>query len=269
VITHPRRRITVVLHDKPQSQHLLELGASIASLLQAELEGVFVEDAALFRLTGLPFLRELKRNSHTEERLDADRLLQEWRALAQAAQQALENSANAAGLDWRFRIWRGDFDNSMKELALESEMLLLGRLGSLATSRLPARRQSPRQPERHMKIGVILDDGKDAGHLLDAICELARKPGIQLILFLMPDAAEETGRALETRLREIDPQHHNIILHLSEREPTVVATRLKAAACDLLMISEGSDLLQGETMIQRLKGLPYPVVVVRQQTAYA
>lgn len=263
---HPRRRITVVLHDKPQSQHLLELGASIAALLQAEIEGIFVEDDALFRLTGLPFLRELKRDSHAEERLDATRLLQEWRALAKSAQQALENSANAAGLSWSFRVWRGDFDSGMKDLAVESEMLLLGRLGNLATSRLPARRQSTRKAERPLKIGVILDDGKEAEHLLDAICELARKPGIQLILFLMPEAAEETARALEERLREIDPQHHNITVRLTERTPAVVAARLKAAACDLLMISEGSDLLRGQTMVQRLKGLPYPVVVVRQQT---
>ena len=48
----PTRRLTVVLHDKPQSQRLLDLGARIASQLQAELEGVFVEGAALFRLTG-------------------------------------------------------------------------------------------------------------------------------------------------------------------------------------------------------------------------
>lgn len=260
---HTRRRLTVVIHDKPQSQRLLELGARIAALLQVELEGVFVEDDALFQLTGLPFLRELKRESHAEERLDAARLLHEWRALAKSTQQALESSANAAGLNWSFRVWRGDFDRGMQELALESEMLLLGRLGSLAASRLPARRQIPRRFERPMKIGVILDDDTASEQLLDAIYELARKPEIQLILFLMPEAADETVLRLQARLREIDPQHHNVMLHLTDRDPAVMTTQLKAAACDLLMISERSGLLQGQTMLQRLKGLPYPVVVVR------
>jgi len=258
-----RRRITVVLHDKPQSQRLLELGARIATQLQAELEGVFVEDAALFRLTGLPFLRELKRDSFTEQRLDAERLLQEWRATAKLAREALESSANRAGLAWSFRVWRGEIEQDLHALALESPMLLLGRLSATAPSRYPAARPVAEHRPAPLKLGVILEDDEQAERLLQAVGELSRKPEIQLILFLMPDGEPAAGSALEQRLREIDPQHHNIRVRLPDRTPANLTTRLKAAACDLLMVSEGSELLRGPRMLQRLKTLPYPVVVVR------
>lgn len=258
-----RRRVTVVLHDRPQSQRLLELGTLIASQLQAELEGVFVEDAALYRLTGLPFLRELKRDSITEERLDADRLLQEWRAMAKLAREALENSASRAGLSWSFRVWRGEFDSDLQELALESPMLLLGRLSAPTPSRYPASQAAARPSVGPLKLGVILDDSESAGRLLEAVAELSRKPEIQLVLFLLPGGLPQGDSTIEQRLAEIDPQHHNILLRLSDKDPLNLTARLKAAACDLLMISESSELLRGQTMKQRLRGLPYPVVVVR------
>jgi len=256
-----RRRITVVLHDKPQSRQLLEIGTSIASLLKAELEGVFVEDAALFRLTGLPFLRELKRDSRTEERLDADRLAQEWRAMARLAREALENSAQRAGLPWSFRVWRGELDRELLDLALESELLLLGRLSGTVPWRLRQRAAAESGKNHPLKIGVILDGGSDAERLQTIITELGKEPGIQLILFLLPE--ETAPGELPPSLQATDPRHHNIILHLNDREPGTLALQLKAAACDLLMISENSGLLRGEDMSRRLRALPFPLVVVR------
>jgi hypothetical protein len=258
-----RRRITVVLHDKPQSQRLLELGIHIATQLQAELEGVFVEDAALFRLTGLPFLRELKRDSFTEERLDAQRLLKEWQATAKLARQSLEDSANQAGISWSFRVWRGEFDHELQKLALESPMLLLGRLNTLTPRRYPPSYASPPSRQRPLKLGVILDNAATAEHLLDMVGEMSLKPEIQLILFKPPQRQWPTDTNLEERLEQIDPQHHNILVTLADNEPTTLSTSLKAAACDLLMVSERSELLRGRSMLQRLRELPYPVVVVR------
>ena len=167
------RRLTIVLHDRTQSQRLLELGTRIAAQLEAELEGVFVEDAGLFRLTGLPFLREFKRDSLTEERLDTQRLLKEWRAMAKLSQQALEHSASQAGLNWSFRVWRGDMGEDLPKLVMDSPLLLLGRLAV----RSPG--QSLNLGERRhpgpLKLVVIFDDRKTAKQLLDMIGNLSLK----------------------------------------------------------------------------------------------
>ncbi len=256
-----RRRLTVVLHDKPQSQRLLELATRIASQLQAEVEGVFVEDAALFRLTGLPFLRELKRDSFTEQRLDPDRLTKEWRAMAKLTREALESSATQAGLSWSFRVWRGDMGEDLAKLAMESPMLLLGRLAVLSPSRSASTITKPRPGP--LKLGVILDSRESAHHLIDAVGELSLKPEIQLILFVLMENFETGYNELTAQLQTIDPQHHNVLVQVPDTKPAGLITHLKAAACDLLMISAHSHLLAGQGIQRRLADLPYPVVVVR------
>jgi hypothetical protein len=256
-----RRRITVVIHDKPQSQLLLTLGARIATQLQAKLEVVFVEDAALYRLTGLPFLREFKRDSITDERLDEERLLKEWRAMAKLIQEALKISAARAGVDWSFRVWRGEISNELTQLAMESTMLLLGRLTTPMTNRFIVPRGDLHSGP--LKLGVILDSSEVVDRLLEAVSELSRKPEIQLMLFLIPDVAKEKADSFQQRLRECAPHCHNLVIRVPDTEPVNLINSLKAAACDLLMISASGKLLQGQNMKQRLSELPYPVVVVR------
>lgn len=258
-----RRRITVVLLDIPQSQQLLALGANIASLLKAEIEGVFVEDDALFRLTGLPFLREFRWGSRDEMRLDPSRLMQEWRAMAKQTREALEESANRAGLDWSFRVWRGEFGTALGQLATDSEMLMMGRLGT-HTNRFSNRQPLSSTVSSSLQVGVILDAGMTAQPMVETITELAQKPEIQLILFLLPDEKNLSQEATQDLLNRIDPQRQSQLVHLSEWDPANLSQQLKETACDLLMMTEQSPLLQGPTIKRVIEALPFPTVVVRR-----
>lgn len=259
-----RRRITVVLLDKPQSRELVSLGATIASLLQAEIEGVFVEDDRLFRLTGFPFLRELRLESRNEARLDPARLIREWRAIAKQAREALEDSATRAGLNWSFRVWRGEYDSDLEQLATNSELLLMGSQGTLSARRLWTRPKASSKTAKTLKLGVILDSGMVEKKLLDTIAELGQKPEIECCLFLPP--GDET--AAEERLREYlaqhDPEQQITLNHLTDMAPLKMVKQLKESACDLLMIGEQSLLLLGPSLKHILEGLPYPTVVVRK-----
>jgi hypothetical protein len=257
-----RRRITVVLLDKPQSRELLSLGATIASLLQAEIEGVFVENDALFRLTGLPFLRELRLDSRNEARLDPARLMREWRAIAKQARNTLEEAATRAGLNWSFRVWRGEYDSDLKHLATDSDMLLMGSQGALASRRLSIQsRQSP-ATSTPLRLGVVFDAGMAGEKLLETITELGQKPEIALTLFL-PDKEIPTGETPQSYFARHDPNKYIIVKYLNDMEPAHLAEQLKRSACDLLMISEQSPLLQGPTIKRILESLPYPTVVIR------
>jgi hypothetical protein len=258
-----QRRVTVVLHDRPQSQRLLDLGTSIASLLKAELEGVYVEDAALFRLAGLPFLRELRRDSQSEERLDSNRLLQEWRAMAKLTRQAVEASASRAGLSWRFRVWRGDIDDELMSLVPESELLLLGRLGRLSTGRLYRRSSSGKKARETLRLGVVLEAEASSERLLEIVRDLLGVPQLELIFLLLPGTSPTAQASLRASLQHLDADRHSRILLLTGATPTDLTAQLKATDCDLLMIGEPSGLLRGASMKQCLRQLPYPVIVVR------
>jgi hypothetical protein len=257
-----RRRITVVLLDKPQSRELLSLGATIASLLQAEIEGVFVEDDALFRLTGLPFLRELRLDSRNEARLDPARLTREWRAIAKQAREALEESATRAGLNWSFRVWRGEYDCDLKNLASDSEMLLMGSQGVLTSRRLSSQARQTSSTSRPLRLGVVLDAGMARQKLLETITELGQKPEIVLTLFLL-DEEMPSGETPQSYLTRHDSNQHITVEYINDLEPATLARLLKRSACDLLMISEQSSLLQGPTIKRILERLPYPTVVMR------
>ncbi|MEW8334748.1 MAG: hypothetical protein DBP03_12150 [gamma proteobacterium symbiont of Ctena orbiculata] len=259
-----RRRITVVLLDKPQSRELLSLGATIASLLQAEIEGVFIEDDALFRLTGLPFLRELRWGSRHEARLDPARLTQEWRAIAKQTREVLEESAKRAGLSWSFRVWRGEYDSDLGQLATDSEMLLMGRHGSLSPRRFSTRYRPATAAPKSLRLGVIVDAGMAEPRLLETITELAQKPEIEIVLFLPPDEGRPLIETLDDHLRHHDPEQLISLIRITDKEPVKLAKQLKASACDLLMISERSSLLKGPTIKRILEDLPYPTVVVRK-----
>jgi hypothetical protein len=257
-----RRRITVVLFDKPQSRELLSLGATIASLLQTEIEGVFVEDDALFRLAGLPFLRELRLDSRNETRLDPARLTREWRAIAKQAREALEESATRAGLNWSFRVWRGEYDSDLKHLASDSEMLLMGNQGVLSSRRLSSQSRQDSLASRPLRLGVVLDAGMARQKLLETITELGQKPEIALTLFL-PDKEMPSGETPQSYFARHDPNQHITVEYLNDLEPATLAKELKHSACDLLMISDQSPLLHGPTIKRILESLPYPTVVMR------
>jgi hypothetical protein len=254
----------VILLDKPQSRELLSLGATIASLLQAEIEGVFVEDDRLIRLTGLPFLRELRLESRNEVRLDPARLIREWRAIAKQAREVLEDFATRAGLSWSFRVWRGEYDSDLEQFATNSELLLMGSQDALSTHRLSAKARPSSTTTKPLRLGAIFDSGMVEKKLLDTITELGQKSDIELILFLPADEQITADETLQTYLSQHDPEEKITLIRLSDKEPTSLAKQLKAAACDLLMISEQSSLLAGPTLKRILEGLPYPTVVVRK-----
>jgi hypothetical protein len=257
-----RRRITVVLFDKPQSRELLTLGATIASLLQAEIEGLFVEDDTLFRLTGLPFLRELRLDSRNETRLDPARLAREWRAIAKQAREALEESATRAGLTWSFRVWRGEYDSDLTHLATDSEMLLMSSQSALSSRRLSSQIRQTTAASRPLRLGVVLDAGMTRQKLLELITELGQKPEIALTLFLA-DEKMPSGETPQSYLMQHAPNQHISTVYLDNMEPASLVRQLKQSACDLLMIGEQSPLLQGPAIKRILESLPYPTVVMR------
>ena len=78
----PPRRIVVALDASSHSHAALAAAVALAGRLQAELQGIFVEDVNLLRLAELPFAREVRFG------LSAARPVR-WGALGRAAQFAL------------------------------------------------------------------------------------------------------------------------------------------------------------------------------------
>ncbi|MGB5425985.1 MAG: hypothetical protein WBN95_04285, partial [Gammaproteobacteria bacterium] len=151
------RRITATLDASESGRPPLETAARLAAILGAELEGVFVEDINLIRLSGLPFLREFRPWSIADEQISSQRMQRELRTLARRAEQMLERVARESGVPWSFQVWQGRPEAASLLKAFGAEILSLGRISSRVSSHMfaPARRLMPPSRKPDTSISVL------------------------------------------------------------------------------------------------------------------
>jgi hypothetical protein len=101
------RRFPGGAHASPESIAALELAAERAKRIQAELVGLFVEDANLLKLVQHPFAREVNLATCSGRTLDAATVEQELKVQATAARRTLEQTAGRLRVPWSFQVTRG------------------------------------------------------------------------------------------------------------------------------------------------------------------
>lgn len=124
------RRIVLGL-EAGMSARELEASAQLAQRVDAELLGLFVEDADLLRFAELPFALEIGLASAQRRRPDAAALQREMRELAAEAERALAGIAARVPVRWSFRVARGHAATELLAAAAEAaredlRLLLLG-----------------------------------------------------------------------------------------------------------------------------------------------
>lgn len=131
------RRIVVALDASPASAAAARTAARLAALLHAELSGLFVEDADLLGLSGLPFAIEVGTTSAAGRPLAAGEIERRLRAQAARARRLLEESALAAAVrDFRFEVVRGEVRRTIADRLAEGDLVSLGRVGTTGLARL-------------------------------------------------------------------------------------------------------------------------------------
>jgi len=121
------RRILVALDASKESLAALAAAADLAAQLDAELTGLFIEDADLLNLAGLPFSREAPALSRSGRSLEPERLAQQFKSMATAARQALARAAEASHLHWSFRTARGRIGQELLAAARDADLIAVGK----------------------------------------------------------------------------------------------------------------------------------------------
>lgn len=179
------RRILVAMDARPESLLALECAAALASRLDAEIAGLFIEDEALLRLCGLPVF-EVTLGGGLARHPEMATLAREMRARAGAARRALERAAAPHRLSWTFRVTRGRLDEEV--LAAEPGAHIV------APSRAVRRGAARRAP---VIAAVATDDGDEQALVLAA--HLARA-GRAPLLVLAPDSTLADPDRLRARI---------------------------------------------------------------------
>lgn len=188
------RRVLVALDTVSRQPELLEPAVTLAAILGAELEALFVEDEGLLRAAGLRSSREIVRVSAAERKTSAADMARALQRLAATLQLQLETMAARAGVLHRFEIVRGRSDQSVYEARNRCDVIVTGRLDVALPSRTPIR-----------ALRLLLSATEAAARALDVTESLAvrYRAGVELVV---PDTqAAGLGKsitALGERLRE-------------------------------------------------------------------
>lgn len=260
------RHIVVTLNASESGRPALEAAVRLVAILDAELEGVFVEDINLIRLTGLPFLREVRPSSLAEETISTQRMQRELRTLARHAERMLEQVAREVGVSWSFQVWRGHTGAASLARAFGADVLSLGRVSSLVSSRawgtIQPRAHQPR--ETAASICVLFSDSEQAVRAVTTACSLAKDLDARLTV-LLPDNQAEVMPGLEEKARTILDLHEQPARFV-QLTGTGVQSLVRAAGASgiCILITEAEHpLLQEAGFDQCLEALSCPVLLVR------
>ncbi|UHD15216.1 hypothetical protein [Thiocapsa bogorovii] len=258
------RRIAVALDASPHSLQGLALAAGIAAALNAELEGVFIEDTGLLRLAGLPFLRELRLATLCESALDAERLERELRAAARGVRERLERTAVELGVTWSFRVWRGDLEAEILGAALDAELFALGRIGRFAPLRRRPRPIAPKPRNGGLLVGVLYSGSEGATRALSIALELGIRHAASLVVFLQPAISADTATLRDRALKQLATlREQTHLVSLKAADAAGLAATVRNLGVDLLILDETNPLLARASLWTSLETLGCPVAIGR------
>ncbi len=154
VVLHPSpARILVALDASPQSVAALRAAMELAALLEAEVEGIFVEDINLVRLCGFPFSHEIGSYTGSLRRLDSAAIECQLRAMAARIQHSISALTAQSTVPWSFHVSRGAVVEELLTASNRAALLTLGRAGQVRRKSLGSTaRELVRQSRRPMLI---------------------------------------------------------------------------------------------------------------------
>jgi nucleotide-binding universal stress UspA family protein len=263
---HTIRHIVATLDATESGLPALQAAVRLAAVTGAGLEGVFVEDINLIRLSGLPFLREVRPWSLAEEAFSTQRMQSELRSLARHAERMLEQAAREMGVPWTFQVWRGRAGAASLAQAFGADILSLPPVCSLFYSRGRDKKQAlERQPgEVETSISVLFSDTEQALRALTIACSLARDMGACLIV-LLPEIQSQDLAGLKNKALAILELHAQTarFVRITGTDVRSLVQAAGAPGSNTLITEVEHPLLQQAGLEQCLQALFRPVLLVR------
>ncbi|MBM3485842.1 MAG: hypothetical protein FJX67_04320 [Alphaproteobacteria bacterium] len=269
------RRIVVAVDSPAAADPVLETAADIARRLEAELEGLFIEDENLLRLADLNVGRAFNALTGRETALDAAAMELLFRGEAARIRHALEVHVGRANLRHRFRIVRGMVERTLGE-AGAGDLLVLSLAGRTVGARIGPHHavlsalSSVRNAVLLVRPGtrlsghalVLYGPEPDGSGLLAAAAHLVAGTNGRLTILLERDqarsdrlaaqAAEEAGRlGLAADLRTTDRVSLDAVCGL-----------LGAAGAGVFAVRASHALLTGADRAALLERIGCPLLIV-------
>jgi nucleotide-binding universal stress UspA family protein len=258
------QRVLVLLGTLNDGEWALRAACSLASQLEAELLGLFVEDINLLRLAELPFGREVLYGSLETRRLDPALMERQLRAQAERARRALQAAAERVQIHWSFRVVRGQVVAEVLTAAPEADLLVLGQQ---VGGRRPPTGGAQGIP-RARPVLVLFDGSEGALRALTTAIHIARVEGRDLVVLrAVPDsegeskAASVLAHSATERLRAAGMNPRYQVLSGANAASLIEAVRRVRAG--VLVVPEDTTALGPQGLRALLGAIGCPLVLAR------
>ena len=251
------RQIAVTLDAFEVSAQALEQAVLLAKRMGAQLEGIFVEDIDLIQIAELPFLREVRSVSRSEDAISLARMEQELRVLARRAERQLGEQAARHNVVWSFRIWRGSIDNDLLAADIESDVLTLTRLGAALT-------RSRALPARSTAVSVLFSGTDASARALQTAIKLATDPDKELNILLPANNMTEAARLQVLAAKQLGMSAERVhFIHMADGSLPDLVEILGDTNSAMLVLERDNSLLHTPSLKHCLGNLNCPLLVVR------
>jgi nucleotide-binding universal stress UspA family protein len=239
----------------------VEAAVQLAAELRAEILGLFVEDANLFRLAGSPLVREISLASAVGRSLDVKSLECVLRAKADAARQTLAATAEQVSVVWSFRVERGQVVQASLASAREFDLVVMGKENP-APQGPPSRFARPARSSTRPLL-LVFDDSPASRRARETIRQLARAVDSQVVVVI---AAK--GRAWMTLAEEALQQLDEVaviatVQPLILEKPDQLVEQARHTQASLVLLSRDQALLDEATLELLVNELDCPLALVQ------
>jgi len=208
-------RIVIALDGSPHSRAALNAAVRLSMVLEASLQGVFVEEEPVLRAAQMPFAREVRAFSTGPRELTSRRVERQFRDQADHAQHLFERWAEESGRPHRFDVVRGEVVPKLLDAAEDTDLLAFGKAGNassrrrLGTKARELLKTSPtpvlvlRDPLRYFEPVLTYYDGSDAAETaLQLSARLAERSEASTLKVLLPGENAARYASLRRTVRE-------------------------------------------------------------------
>jgi nucleotide-binding universal stress UspA family protein len=247
------RRIAVTLDACQLSSSTLEEAVQLAARMGAQLEGIFVEDIDLIQLAELPFLREVRSVSRSENAINLTRMEQELRVLARRAERLLGEHAARQNVSWSFRIWRGSIDTELLTADADADVFALTRMGTRLA-----------RPATKKAVSVVFTGTEASRRALETAMSLTIDPYKELNILLPAENEAEAMRLQELATRQLGEQAVSAeFIPLKDGSLNEVLEVLADSSSAVLIVERDNQLMQAPSLRRSLSNLNCPLLIVR------
>jgi nucleotide-binding universal stress UspA family protein len=270
-------RVLILLDGSRLSLAALEAAAEIASVRNAEVLGIFVEETNLLRAAGYGFAREVGGSSGLARPLEVAALETRMQTLAEQARRTLQQTMAGRGLVQSLKLCRGRVAEEVLNLMQPDDLVVLGRVGwscipgaRLGSTARILLRQAPCEVllwveprhQRQSRVVVLLNHDQGANHRAVRVgAELARRSK-QPLSVLIRSKPEDDSALAEDILTYL--QREGIaarVKQVPESSAGAAVIAIQEESATQLVVSRSSSLFADQGAESLLSELNVPITV--------